>query len=859
MELVLDVETHDPNISLGKGAGWVFKDYEVLGYAVKVDDQEPRFITNFEEVKHLVSKARSIICHNAQYDIGSLHRLGIPYKDKTIIDTLLLMKLYDNTLSSYNLDSLAVDILGYRKDTHLLDSLADELKLKGKTMKHMKTLFAHRPDVVAQYAMKDVEITRQIYDWIRRDIYSEALSLIPFYSTLIKALVDCRAKGVRINPVQAEKSGTALEAMYELEIDKFDYYCPNINLESTKQLSEAFRKLGLEPDKTEKGNDSIDSEWRLKQNHPAVSALSKAKKYQKLKRDFIDGILNRSENDRIYPEINILGAAETGRFSSSNPNIQQCFDDQTEILTEKRGFVLFKNLSNSDRVASWKDGEILFTDFSNPVTYVSEYINVFQSKANRINMAVTDDHRCLRMNRDGKLEVYFPKEHYKEWLHLNGGSWNERPVKIFSEFLDLTFAIHALGQINTKRGIDFFLAKTDQISRLVKACRLMGIPIQKISKFATGAVHLFLDIKDIPNAVWRYIDPLTKELTNKAMLFAKPSILDVIRLWYTDENYKNTIYTNSKQTADMFQIIVSLSNAGCTIKEEWHNNKKKYRLTFFDEFYTSTSTAEVKRIPYRGNVFCISVPSTFLLVRRHGATSISGNCPSRDEISNTFVKSIFIPEENETWCSLDFSSQEPRIQLAYAYRTECPGAHILRDSFLHNVQHDLHQQVANICKIERKEAKTINLAISYGMSRLALAEKLNIRANKASEIFKRYNILVPYLHFLNKKVKESALRKGYVKTLLGRRLIINREEPYKALNKLIQGSACDMTAICLVKAYEEKLPVLFSVHDSIELSVSSLEQAKRMKHIMENSFEKQLPIPFYTEIKSGANWGSVKC
>ena len=858
MELVIDAETHDPNISLGKGAGWVYDDFEVLGFAVKKDNEPTTFISNVKELEELIKKADTLICHNAQYDIGCLHRLNILYGDKTIIDTMILMKLYDNTLLNYKLESLAVDILGIKKENDLLKEACKELGLKGTPHRHMKELFKHRRDVVEQYAKQDVEITKRIYKWVMGELYAEAIDLLPFYSDLIKALVKWRAKGVCVDINQAEKSRDALEALFDIEMEKFSYFCPEVNIESSRQLAESFREMGLEPNVTDKGNDSIDAAWRSTQHHPAVVSLSNAKKYQKLKRDFIDGVMVRSERGRIFPEINILGAAHTGRFSSSNPNIQQCYDDKTEVLTETRGFVLFRDLLRTDRVASWVDGDIVFTDYSDPIVYKADHINSIRSKAGRINLAVTDDHRCLRMNREGKLDVYHPKEHNGEWLHLHGGLWQAKPIKIFDSFLDLVLAIHSIGNINIQRGVDFFICHNGQAQRLLTACRELGIPIQKLSKFATGAIHVFIDINHLPPAIWRYIDNRTFHLTPKTMLFAKDELINHIRLWYHHFDKKDIIYTRQKQSADMIQIMLSLSNSSCTVYEERESGEPIYRIYVHDEYYSRTDSATLLRKPYTGNVFCISVPSTFLLVRREGTTSISGNCPARDDISNTLVRSLFIPEEGDSWYSLDFSSQEPRVQLAYAYKAGCPGADALRQAFIYNPKHDLHQQVADICRISRKQAKTINLAISYGMSRRATSKILSLTEKQTNEIFRRYHVLTPYLNSINKLVKESAIRKGYVKSMLGRRMLLDLEHPYKALNLLIQGSSSDMMATCLVKAYRNNLPVMFSVHDSIELSSSDIKHAKEMKNIMEWSFEKELPIPFSTDIKVGSNWGDVK-
>jgi DNA polymerase I-like protein with 3'-5' exonuclease and polymerase domains len=550
--LTFDMETHDPAISQKRGAGWVYSDFEVLGTAYKIDGQEPQFTANTNELKEVVKNARTLIAHNAQYDLGCLTRLGIPFNDKLLIDTAILAKLFDNTMMRYNLDVLSADFLGERKDYALLEEVAAGLGIK-KYMSNMRELFRAAPDVVIRYAKKDVELTYKLSQWFKEQLYPEALQLLPMYSDLLKMLTSARAKGVRIDLDRAARSADALNALQEQYTEEFYQYCPGVNLESTKQLSAAFRELGLQPGVSDKGGDSVDSKWRSTQDHPAIAALDKAKKYQKLRREFVDGIIERSENGRLYPEINILGAIETGRFSSSNPNIQQI--------------------------------------------------------------------------------------------------------------------------------------------------------------------------------------------------------------------------------------------------------------------------------------------------------------PKRDELATELIRSIFIPEDGETWYSLDFSSQEPRLQVHYAYLAQCSGSALLRQSFLTNPQHDLHQQVADLAHVDRKTAKTINLGISYGMGVKKLAAALKLDETSARRLIKQYNELTPYLNQLNKAVQDAGMKKGYIKTLLGRRLAMDFEKPYKALNKLIQGSAADQTMMAMVQAYREGLSIGFSVHDELNLSAPSPKDARRLKEIMETIAP--LEVPCYTEITSGPSWGSL--
>jgi len=84
---------------------------------------------------------------------------------------------------------------------------------------------------------------------------------------------------------------------------------------------------------------------------------------------------------------------------------------------------------------------------------------------------------------------------------------------------------------------------------------------------------------------------------------------------------------------------------------------------------------------------------------------------------------------------------------------------------------------------------------------------------------------------------------------------IRRAFTYKALNRLIQGSAADQTKKAMVECYKEGLIPLLTVHDELCFSISSEDQASRIKEIMETCVE--LRVPSKVDQELGANWGEV--
>ena len=84
---------------------------------------------------------------------------------------------------------------------------------------------------------------------------------------------------------------------------------------------------------------------------------------------------------------------------------------------------------------------------------------------------------------------------------------------------------------------------------------------------------------------------------------------------------------------------------------------------------------------------------------------------------------------------------------------------------------------------------------------------------------------------------------------------IKRAYTYKALNKLIQGSAADMTKKSMLDLYKEGIVAHIQIHDELDISVESKQQAKKIVEIMENAVK--LEIPNKVDYEFGKNWGTI--
>jgi len=261
--------------------------------------------------------------------------------------------------------------------------------------------------------------------------------------------------------------------------------------------------------------------------------------------------------------------------------------------------------------------------------------------------------------------------------------------------------------------------------------------------------------------------------------------------------------------------------------------------------------------------------------------------PARNKELGPMIRSLFIPEKDHKWGCFDYSQQEPRLVVHYAATTEpiCFDDSVgsIVDKFKDNSV-DFHQTVADMANISRTQAKTINLGLFYGMGKAKLQAELGLNTKQeAEDLFNQYHQNVPFVRDLMNYTSKTAQTSGSIGTLLGRRCRFNKWEPnqfgmhkpmdfeeaertygrgrirraftYKALNKLIQGSAADMTKKAMVDLYNEGIVPHIQIHDELDISIQSEEQSNKIIEIMENAVS--LEVPNKVDYESGSTWGDI--
>ena len=169
----------------------------------------------------------------------------------------------------------------------------------------------------------------------------------------------------------------------------------------------------------------------------------------------------------------------------------------------------------------------------------------------------------------------------------------------------------------------------------------------------------------------------------------------------------------------------------------------------------------------------------------------------------------------------------------------------------------------------RRQAKTVNFGIIYGISAFGLAERLDINRFEAAELIKQYFAQYPGVENYIDETVEFAREKGYVETVTGRRRYLRdinsrngntrKGAERNAINTRIQGSAADMIKLAMNRIHEElrgaQSKMLLQVHDELvfDLHVSEMDSVPSK---IEQAMREALPmdVPIEVEMGTGRDW-----
>ena len=334
-EIAIDLETHDPELKK-LGTGSIVGRGKVVGIAVATDGYSGYFPFDHEGGgnldKDLVMKWFKDVCestadkvfHNAMYDVCWIKAMGFKINGR-LYDTMIAASLVNENRYRFDLNSLGWDYVGQGKNETELNNAAKEWGVDPKAdMWKLPALY------VGNYAERDAELTLALWKVMQKEISSQDLgSIFNLETDLFPCLVDMRFKGVRVDTESAHKLKQQLsEQEKQLLQEVTKETGQECQIWAARSIAKVFDKLKLPYERTEKTQaPSFTKNFLSNHQHPLVKKIAKAREINKAHTTFIDTIIRYEHKGRIHADINQIrsdqGGTVTGRFSYSNPNLQQ--------------------------------------------------------------------------------------------------------------------------------------------------------------------------------------------------------------------------------------------------------------------------------------------------------------------------------------------------------------------------------------------------------------------------------------------------------------------------------------------------------------------------------------------------------
>jgi len=824
------------------------------------------YITDQDEIEEFMQRidAGVWIGHNLKFDITQLRKFAHIPQRKKLWDTMLIDQImysgYYDTFSLADVVRRRLDIY-LEKDVRATFSENDALSLSESQI---------------EYSCVDVVATWRAYQHQRAEIDENDLEIwkeieLPFLWTIMAM------SGVKMDVDKwlalAKRNGDSAKEIQ----DKYGYWevdteskkgkeiFVGINLNSPAQVKAHLATLGhkLKSTDAEALEKLADSCEFAKEMLLYRTYAKRASTYgEKFIQDYVE------EDGRIYGDIFQVGAC-TGRTSSRSPN---CYSDDTQVLTE-RGWVLFQSLKDSDRVAQYNPENKSISFVIPTEHYKSHYdgwmINV---KSESLDLLVTPNHRMLSLTRGNAWKVEEASSWYDNWMGTNiidrkivRGGYYEKNT--FSHILtdkdktdiELAIAIQAEGCINPKypNRADIRVKSPRKISQLKRL-----LPRGKEYSDRFGDTNFRMD-----NGVSDWLNVSPKYLKIEKFLTLCQSdlewVLDVIHMWDGDYTRKMTFlqHNDMERMVEFVQTISVL----CNKSTSWYEKDGKYSVVNIHRSpIRYASRCEVTAKKYYGYVYCVAVPTSFLVVRRNKDVVISGNTQN---LPHDFeYRDCFIAGEGNVMIVADWGSQEPRVA-AYLSQDERLIEILNSDKKLYiEIAKDVFHKPVTKQDAEYTHIKSTVLGIFYGMGAQGLAKRIGVSEEEAQNMIDKILETYPGIQDYIEKQRKAG---DYVQSIYGRKIWLNKHNNgwlRDALNYPIQSSAADAMKIAAHRFLEElgaidnpHSPLKLLVHDEIVIECGKPVE-KHIKTLLENTMievanEMHDGINGSVEIFSGASWG----
>ena len=888
-EIAIDVETRDPNLK-NKGPGWPTKDGEVIGYAVATS-----FWSGYLPVKHfgggnldenivkrwlkkVLANNADKIMHNAQYDLGWLRAEGFDVNGR-VIDTMVTANLLDENRFSYSLNALGYDYLGKVKSEKGLIQAARDFGVDPKSeMWKLPAMY------VGQYAEMDAVLTLELWTHFKTLIQQENVQDIWALETaLLPHLVEMTRRGIRVDLDRAERSKQEVMKREKALLHEIKQMTgASIEIWAAASISKAFDKLDIPYPRTEKGAPSFTKTFLTDHKHPLAQALAGARSYNKINGTFIDGILRYVGRDgRVHGHINQIRSDDGGTVSG-----RMCVHGDTVLVLDSGPVRIGEyNPSGIDRIRS----------------HTGEWCRVVR----RYDKGVED---MVRLTTSNGASVTCTRGHRvltsRGWVPVGDLTMGEEVYGVSEQV--------SAERRRALQGSDAILSVGGQADYSGSVETLSAVPTYSAgngeSGIVRGGARARADTAAVPLQA-RGQEPDDWEAGGPAPLVLRrgdgwkriQACLET-GLVYGPEGFEIRLRAPSGvlQSGGFDRTSEGLCDTSHRRGpyEQPHRELGAGYVCGASSFAQRVTVEKIEPVG-KARVWDIEVEGDHSYVAGgliHHNSYNSPNLqqiPSRDPILGPMIRSLFLPDEGKQWASIDFSQQEPRLAVHYAdaygrsVNQALTGVSELVEAFNVDPATDFHTMVAEMTGLPRKQAKTVGLGILYGMGATKLADQMDVSPDQAKSILKQFNTTLPFLKQLNSGVQrrlEDPRSSGSIRSILGRKCRFDKWEPatfgmnkslpyeeavaaygpttrlqramtYKALNRLIQASAADMTKKAMLDCAESGHLPMVQIHDELAFSVETVDEAHKLSGIMSSAVP--LCVPNKCDIDIGPSWGEA--
>lgn len=243
------------------------------------------------------------------------------------------------------------------------------------------------------------------------------------------------------------------------------------------------------------------------------------------------------------------------------------------------------------------------------------------------------------------------------------------------------------------------------------------------------------------------------------------------------------------------------------------------------------------------------------------------NVPNPRTANGKAIRNLFVAPEGHKLVVADYSQIEPRVLASFS------GDRIMCTSYLEGV--DIYTTIGDTVGVDRTAAKTLVLAMMYGVGPDKIADSIGVSTNEARNLLDSFMVKFPSVTKYKKQVISDSRKRGpvpYALTYLKRRRYLpdlrsnvmwqrSRAER-QAFNTVIQGSSADLIKLAMIRAHKlipDEASLILTIHDEL-VTVTPDHLAEETEAAIREAMEgiKALNIPMIADVKTVQRWGEAK-